>query len=173
VRVARTGSVSDADNHESPGAEKPLWRPDLRSEVMIEITAQPIDIPAVLASVTSAQCGAVVLFLGTTREFTEGRQTLSLDYECYGEMAEKKLFQLQSQARERWALSGCSIVHRIGHVPLAEASVAIAVSSPHRQAAFAAGQWLIDTLKQVVPIWKREHWADGSSQWVHPGMESA
>ena len=140
---------------------------------MIQITRYPIDVAAVVDQVTSAEAGAVVLFLGTTREFTEGRQTESLDYECYGEMAEKKMAELEAQARERWPLVACVIVHRVGHVPLREASVAIAVSSAHRGEAFSAGQWLIDTLKQVVPIWKRENWADGTSEWVHPGMEPA
>ena len=138
---------------------------------MIQITRDPIDVAAVVDQVTSAEAGAVVLFLGTTREFTEGRRTESLDYECYGEMAEKKMAELEAQARERWPLVACVIVHRVGHVPLREASVAIAVSSAHRGQAFSAGQWLIDTLKQVVPIWKRENWADGTSEWVHPGME--
>ena len=113
------------------------------------------------------------MFLGTTREFTHGRRTASLDYECYPEMAEKMLAELASQARRRWPLTACAIVHRLGHLELGEASIAIAVSAPHRQAAFEAGQWLIDTVKEVVPIWKQENWADGSSEWVHPGMNEA
>jgi molybdopterin synthase catalytic subunit len=140
---------------------------------MIEITRDPIDIPAVLDSVSSSQAGAVVLFVGTTREMTCTRRTESLDYECYGPMAEKKLEELRAEACTRWPLVGCSIVHRVGCVDLGEASVAIAVSSPHREAAFEAGKWLIDTLKQVVPIWKKENWADGTSQWVHPGLGAA
>jgi molybdopterin synthase catalytic subunit len=137
---------------------------------MIEITEKPIDTAAVLASVSSTQAGAAVLFLGTTREFTGGRQTEFLDYECYGEMALQKLHELEAEARQKWPLIGCAIVHRIGRVELAEASVAIAVSTAHRHDSFAAGQWLIDTLKQVVPIWKQEHWTDGSTEWVHPGL---
>jgi molybdopterin synthase catalytic subunit len=86
-------------------------------------------------------------------------------------MAEKKLAELEAEARRRWPLVGCLIVHRLGHLELGEASIAIAVSSPHRADAFAAGQWLIDTIKEVVPIWKRENWADGSSEWVHPGLK--
>jgi molybdopterin synthase catalytic subunit len=85
-------------------------------------------------------------------------------------MAHKKLVELEDQARGRWPLSGCTIVHRLGRLELGEASIAIAVSSPHRQAAFEAGKWLIDTIKEVVPIWKRENWADGTSEWVHPGL---
>jgi molybdopterin synthase catalytic subunit len=113
------------------------------------------------------------LFVGTAREFTGDRRTASLEYECYHEMAEKKMAELDTEARVRWPLIGCSIVHRVGHLELGEASVAIAVSSPHRQEAFEAGRWLIDTLKQVVPIWKKENWADGTGQWVHPGVEQS
>lgn len=135
---------------------------------MIELTSEPIDAAFILRQVQSTQAGAVVLFLGTTREFTGDRRTQSLDYECYPEMALKKLDELEAEARRRWPLCECVIVHRLGHLELGEASVAVAVSSPHRHDAFQAGQWLIDTLKQVVPIWKMENWADGTSQWVHP-----
>jgi molybdopterin synthase catalytic subunit len=135
---------------------------------MIRLTREPIDTEALLQRVASPDAGAVVLFLGTTREMTDGRQTVTLDYEAYDTMAEKKIAELETEARHRWPLVECEIVHRLGRVPLAEASVAIAVSTPHRADAFAAGQWLIDTLKRDVPIWKQEHWADGTSEWVHP-----
>jgi molybdopterin synthase catalytic subunit len=88
-------------------------------------------------------------------------------------MAQQELARLEAEARRRWKLIGCAIVHRLGHLDIGEASVAVAVSAAHRQEAFAAGQWLIDTLKEVVPIWKRENWADGTSQWVHPGLSSS
>jgi len=140
---------------------------------MIELTDKPIDPSAVLAAVACMSAGASVLFLGTTREVTAGRQTLSLDYESYPEMAERKLSELAAEARRRWPLTGCALVHRLGTVLPGEASVAVAVSSPHRKAAFAAGEWLIDTLKEVVPIWKRENWADGQRQWVHPCPDAA
>jgi molybdopterin synthase catalytic subunit len=138
---------------------------------MVSLTDSPLDTAALLAQVASNDAGAIVLFLGTTREFTKGRQTASLDYECYPEMAEKKLAELEAEARRRWPLRGCAIVHRLGHLELGEASIAIAVSSPHRADAFAAGQWLIDTIKDVVPIWKQENWADGTSEWVHPNLD--
>jgi molybdopterin synthase catalytic subunit len=137
---------------------------------MIQITTEPIDPQSVLASVRSPLAGAVVLFLGVTRQMTEGRRTLSLDYECYPQMAEKKLGELRAEAMQRWPLVAVSIVHRIGHLEIEDISVAVAVSAAHRRPAFEAGQWLIDTLKQVVPIWKQEHWADGTSEWVHPGI---
>lgn len=139
---------------------------------MVEITYETIDTQQVLASVSSPAAGAVVLFLGTTREFTRGRQTSHLVYECYPEMARQKLTELAQIASERWQLTGCAIVHRLGRLELEEASVAVAVSSAHRQAAFDAGKWLIDTLKEEVPIWKQEHWADGQTEWVHPGVKS-
>lgn len=137
---------------------------------MIALTHQTIDTAALLAGVGSPLAGAVVVFVGTTREFTGERQTESLSYECYAEMAEKTLQQLEADARRRWPLVDCAIVHRLGPVAIGEASVAIAVSSAHRRVAFEAGQWLIDTLKEIVPIWKQEHWADGTTEWVHPGL---
>lgn len=135
---------------------------------MIELIHEKIDTEDVLRRVSSPLAGAVVLFLGTTREMTGGRRTASLDYEAFGEMARAKLAELEAEARRRWPIVECAIVHRLGHLDLGEASVAIAVSTPHRRDAFEAGQWLIDTLKQVVPIWKKENWSDGTSQWVHP-----
>jgi molybdopterin synthase catalytic subunit len=139
---------------------------------MIALVSKPIDTHAIQAEVQTSAAGAVVMFLGTTREFTHGRQTTSLDYECYPEMAERKLAELEVEARRRWPILDCAIVHRLGRVEIGEASVAIAVSAAHRQPAFEAGQWLIDTLKEVVPIWKCEHWADGTTEWVHPGTNS-
>jgi len=137
---------------------------------MVELTTQPIDTIAVLAQVHSRAADAVVLFLGTAREFTAGRQTASLEYECFAEMAQAKLAELETAARQRWPIIECSIVHRLGHVALGEASVAVAVSTAHRDVAFEAGKWLIDTLKVVVPIWKKENWSDGTAEWVHPGV---
>lgn len=136
---------------------------------MVELTHEPIDTAALLTAVNSPQAGAVVLFLGTVREFTQGRRTVALDYECYPGMARKKMEELEAEARQRWPVINCGIVHRLGRLELGEASVAVAVSTPHRNDAFEAGRWLIDTLKEVVPVWKRENWDDGSQEWVHPG----
>jgi molybdopterin synthase catalytic subunit len=143
---------------------------------MIEITRNPIDEAAVLASVKSTQAGAQLLFVGSTREFTTEagvqKQTTQLQYDCYDEMAISQMQLLARQARDRWNLTAVSLVHRIGPVALGESSVVIAVSSPHRDDAFQAGRWLIDTLKQQVPIWKQENWIDGTSEWVHPQQSS-
>jgi molybdopterin synthase catalytic subunit len=138
---------------------------------MIELSDKPIDVMAVLDRVQSPAAGAVVLFLGTTREMTAGRRTQSLEYECYPEMARKKLVELEAEARRSWPITACAIVHRLGHLELGEASVAVAVSTPHREDALAAAKWLIDTIKEEVPIWKCENWADGTTEWVHPKAE--
>lgn len=135
---------------------------------MIRLTEEQIDHATLVEQAQSPAAGAVLLFLGCTRQHTAGRETIELRYEAYLAMAEKELRGLETEARQRWGLAECLIVHRLGQVPLGEASVAIVVASPHRRAAFEAGEWLIDTLKERVPIWKEEHWADGTSEWVHP-----
>lgn len=138
---------------------------------MIDLTSQPIDVATVVESVRAPSAGAVVLFVGTVRDMSDGRPTRALEYECYHEMAQRTLTDLEREARSRWPLVGCTVVHRLGQVAVGEVAVAIAVSAAHRQPAFEAGQWLIDQIKQIVPIWKCEHFADGTSQWVHPGSE--
>jgi len=133
----------------------------------ILITDQPIDYAMVTERVRSNDCGAVVLFMGTVREMTAGRQTVALDYEAYPEMAQQMLEQLIAEARVEWPVHAVAIEHRVGHLSLGEISVAIAVSSPHRAQAFEAGRFLIDRLKEIVPIWKKENWSDGTSEWEH------
>ena len=135
---------------------------------MIELTRQPLDTADLLRRAQTPQAGAVVLFLGVARRFTDGRETLELSYDAYEAMAAKELARLEAEARRRWSLAECILVHRLGAVPLGEASVAIVAASPHRREAFAAAEWLIDVLKERVPIWKQEHWADGTTDWVHP-----
>jgi molybdopterin synthase catalytic subunit len=136
---------------------------------MVKLTREPIDTASLVDAAQSPEAGAVVLFLGVARRLTNGRETTELTYEAYEAMAVKELQSLEVQARNRWSLVECAIVHRLGVVPLGEASVAVAVACPHRREAFEAGQWLIDTLKERVPIWKQEHGADGRTEWVHPG----
>jgi len=138
---------------------------------MIQLTDSPIDVPAVIAGVRSPGAGAVVLFLGTVREMTEGRETRMLEYEAYAPMAQRVLDELEAEARRRWPLVQCAIVHRLGQLTVGQTSVAIAASAAHREPAFEAARWLIDQIKQRVPIWKKEHRSDGTSQWVHPGLD--
>lgn len=137
---------------------------------MIQLTAEPIDYTAVTESVRDHAAGAVVLFLGTVREFTHGRQTTLLRYDAYPEMALRSMQELADEAQRRFSIVRVAMVHRTGELKLGEISVAIAVSSPHRAQALLAGQWLIDTLKQRVPVWKKEHFANGQEEWQHPGM---
>lgn len=140
---------------------------------MIELTRETIDYTALTESVRSDQSGAVVLFLGTVREMTQGRQTVALDYDAFPEMAEAKMSELIETAQSKWPIDKVGIIHRLGHLQLGDISVALAVSCPHRKQAFEAGQFLIDELKVIVPIWKKENWADGTTEWVHPGMEGS
>lgn len=137
---------------------------------MIELTREPIDLSAVTEAVRSPECGAVVLFLGTVREMTGDKRTLRLGYDAYPAMAQAKMAELEVEARRRWPVREIRLVHRLGVLELGEVSVAVAVGSPHRADAFEAARWLIDRLKEVVPIWKQEHWADGTTEWVHPGL---
>lgn len=138
---------------------------------MISLTHEPINYQALTESVRSPNSGAVVLFLGTVRELTGGRRTVALDYEGYPAMAEAKLAELEAEACLRWPIDRVGIIHRLGHLELGDISVAVAVSCPHRGQAFEAGKFLIDELKVRVPIWKKENWDDGSTEWVHPGGE--
>jgi molybdopterin synthase catalytic subunit len=137
---------------------------------MIELTQQPIDYHSLTESVRSNSAGAVVLFLGTVREFTQGVQTDWLEYEAYPEMARASMAQLEAEVRATFTVIDVAISHRFGALQLGDISVAIAVSSPHRAQAFEAGRWLIDTLKERVPIWKKEHFSDGHEEWQHPGL---
>jgi molybdopterin synthase catalytic subunit len=136
---------------------------------MIRLTQEVIDYHALTEEVRRNDCGAVVTFLGTVRELTDGRTTVALDYEAYSGMAEKKMAEIERETRGRWPVGGMVMVHRLGHLELGEVSVAVAVSCPHRGQAFEACRYAIDRLKEIVPIWKKEHWADGTTEWVHPG----
>ena len=135
---------------------------------MIRLTHEPIDHHALTESVRSPHCGAVVTFLGTVRDLTGERVTVALDYEAYPGMAAKKLAEIEADTRARWPVGYIMLVHRLGRLDIGDVSVAVAVSCPHRADAFAACRHAIDRLKELVPIWKREHWADGTTEWVHP-----
>lgn len=138
---------------------------------LVELTDQPIDADRLTQFVTTPRSGAVILFLGTVRELTQGKRTTALDYDAYPEMALAKMNELVDETAEKWPVQKIALVHRTGHLELAEASVAIALSCPHRGDVFDAGRFLIDELKIRVPIWKKENWSDGTTEWVHPGAE--
>lgn len=130
-----------------------------------ELTTEVIDLGSVARRVVLPECGATVTLDGYAREWTRGRQTLHLVYEAYAPMALNELRRLGREAHERFEIAHIGIVHRTGRLAIGETSVVIAVSSPHRAAAFAACEWAIHELKRTVPIWKKEVFADGEV-WV-------
>ena len=131
---------------------------------MFRLTDQPIDVLAVQSAVTDPKNGAVLLFVGVTRDHFEGRKVTHLSYEAYSEMAVAALEQIGTEAKRRWPGSKIAIVHRLGTVPEGEASVVIGTSTPHRASCYEVNRFAIETLKQTVPIWKKEMYEDGS-QW--------
>jgi molybdopterin synthase catalytic subunit len=135
------------------------------------LTHEPIDYHALTEEVRRPGCGGVVTFLGTVRDLTAGKITTALDYEAYPEMAEQKMTEIEQDVCGRWPVGAITMVHRLGRLDVGEISVAVAVSCPHRSEAFEACRHAIDRLKEIVPIWKRENWANGHSEWVHPGSE--
>lgn len=133
------------------------------------LSAEPIDVSAVMSFVASPAAGGIDLFLGVTRSErrADGRELVALDYDAYAGMAIERLRRLAVEARRQWPIEKLAILHRTGRVPISEPSVAIAVSCGHRVEAFAACRWLIDALKADVPIWKKEIWQGGEGTWVH------
>jgi MoaE-MoaD fusion protein len=126
------------------------------------LTRQPIDSAKLVERAKAGEDGAVVVFDGIVRNNSRGRRTLYLEYEAYEEMALNQMQELARQARKRFAVRHVTVVHRLGRIEIGETSVLIIVSAAHRAAAFEANRWLIDTLKQTVPIWKKEFFADGA-----------
>jgi MoaE-MoaD fusion protein len=126
------------------------------------IVREPIDTQATISRLKYAEDGAAVVFEGVVRNQTRGRKTLYLDYEAYEEMARQQMESLAAQALQQFQIRDLAVIHRLGRLEIGETSVLIAVVSAHRAAAFDACRWLIDTLKRTVPIWKKEHFADGA-----------
>jgi molybdopterin synthase catalytic subunit len=133
--------------------------------VSFKIVDGPIDVAALNAEVLTDYDGAICTFQGVARRYSRGREVVHLEYEAYPEMAERKLEEIGEELRVKFGVERVAIHHRTGVLEIGEASVAIAVASPHRKEAFAACQYAIDRLKQVVPIWKKEVWSNGE-QWI-------
>jgi molybdopterin synthase catalytic subunit len=132
---------------------------------MITICQEPIVLDRLVDAVRDEDAGAIATFLGTTRRTNRGRRVLKLEYEAYTDMAVAELQRLADEAASQWPLCRVAIVHRIGEVPIGQASVAIAVSAPHRAEAIRACRFAIDRLKAVAPIWKKEHF-EGGEVWI-------
>jgi molybdopterin synthase catalytic subunit len=130
------------------------------------IVGRLIDGCALLGEVASYRNGAAVLFVGTVREVNDGSPVSGLDYSAYTEMAERELAAIVGEAAERWGTADIVVEHRVGTLDLGEVSVAIAAAHPHRGAAFEAARYIIEELKKRAPIWKREHYVDGRTEWV-------
>ena len=134
---------------------------------MIQIINEPINVSMVLDSLRDPSAGAIDVFIGITRNHSRGKEVRSLEYEAYLPMALEQMSLIADEAKKKWDIKHIAIVHKIGRVEIGEASVVIGVSSAHRKEAFEACRYCIDTLKKVVPIWKKECFADGDV-WVGP-----
>ncbi len=132
---------------------------------LFRVQAEPLDAREVEAAVADPASGAIVTFTGTVRDNARGQAVTALDYEAYAPAAEKMLAQIGEEIRERWGIDRVAVVHRVGRLEVGEASVVIAVSSPHRGEAFAACEYTIERLKAIVPIWKKESYA-GGAVWI-------
>jgi molybdopterin synthase catalytic subunit len=149
----------------------PPLTPDQRD--WIAISSAPLPVESALAWATRPDCGGIVTFCGTVRDFSDGRPGVTaLDYEVYHEHAVSRLEQVAESAREQWPVVGrLVLLHRVGRLEVGEVSVVVVASAPHRTEAFDAARYCIDTLKRTVPIWKRETWA-GGTDWSDCSQEA-
>ena len=136
---------------------------------MIEISKNPIDIQYIIRSAESAKAGAVNVFIGTVRSKTGHKKVIRLEYEAYETMAVLEIEKIIELAKDKWKLKGWAVSHRVGGLSIGDVAVVVAVSTAHRKESFEACQFIIDSLKQTVPIWKKEVF-DGGEEWVsaHP-----
>ena len=134
-------------------------------EPLIQLTREPLDRNALVAAVSHASAGGIVVFEGVVRDNARGKQVRYLEYDVYPEMAEQQIRAIVAEAERRWSVTHVAIAHRFGRLEIGEASVIIAVATPHRAEAFEACRYIIDTLKTTVPIWKKEVATNGE-EWV-------
>lgn len=135
------------------------------NDSLFEIVHEPIQIENIVNKVKRREAGAITTFVGTVREWTNGKKTVYLEYHAYVSMAEKMLQRIGSEVEGRWPGTKVAITHRIGKLTISDIAVVIAVSSPHRRVAYEANEYAIERIKQVVPIWKKEYGEDGET-WV-------
>jgi molybdopterin synthase catalytic subunit len=169
ARPARNGAYAPWETPLSDGDEV-AFLPPVSGGGPSGLTRAPIDVAVLEAAVAGTGHGAVVTFVGRARDRADdGRGVLELEYEAYPEMAESVLAAIEREAQERWADASVSVVHRVGIVPIGEATVAIVTAAPHRSDAYEANRFVIEAIKERLPIWKRERFADGS-EWKRPGV---
>jgi molybdopterin synthase catalytic subunit len=136
--------------------------------IWVRLTREAIDPPALVRLVASDDCGAMSLFLGTVRAHNEGRAVTGIEYSAYDAMAGKELRRIADEAAARFGIRRIAVEHRVGELALGDVSVAIAVAHGHRAPVLDAQRYVIEELKQRVPIWKREHYVDGTREWIDP-----
>ncbi|MBY7142075.1 molybdenum cofactor biosynthesis protein MoaE [Virgibacillus sp. NKC19-3] len=141
------------------------------ADVRFEITEDPIQVENLIKKVERREAGAITTFMGTVREWTKGKRTIYLAYEAYVPMAVKMLAKIGEEVQTNWPDTEIAITHRIGQLNISDVAVAIAVSSPHRKASYEANEYAIERIKQIVPIWKKEHWEDGE-KWIGDQLEN-
>lgn len=134
----------------------------------IQLTQKAIDHQSMVEGCRSKVTGAIVLFLGTVRELTGTEKTLFLEYEAFAPLAEKTLQEIAAESKTIWPIHDLEIIHRLGKIEPGETSIAVCVSCPHRADAFAACEHIMNRIKKMVPIWKKETNPEGESNWVHP-----
>jgi len=165
LAIAVSGEVVGDDAPLVDGVEVALLPPVSGGRgALVRLTDGPLDLVAIAASVAGPDCGAVVSFVGTVRDAHAGRPVERLTYSAYRPMAERRLSALAEELEERLGVR-LAVVHRLGTLSPGEASVAIVAAAPHRDAAFTATRECLERLKREVPVWKREHYADGSARW--------
>ena len=138
---------------------------DKQHHIFCKLTQDPIELRELTDFVADPGAGAMTTFVGATRNTNDGRQVIRLEYECYAGMAEKEMVKIAAEVLARWPVIKIAMIHRLGRVDIGEASVAIAVSSGHRHAAFEACHYAINQLKEIVPIWKKELY-EGGELWI-------
>ena len=138
---------------------------DKQHHIFCKLTQDPIELRELTDFVADPGAGAMTTFVGATRNTNDGRQVIRLEYECYAGMAEKEMVKIATEVLTRWPVIKIAMIHRLGRVDIGEASVAIAVSSGHRHAAFEACHYAINQLKETVPIWKKELY-EGGELWI-------
>lgn len=170
IPIVVDGKVVDADAPVSDGAEV-VWLPPVGGGagggevVRAELTREALDLSRLVSEVSAPSCGGIASFLGVVRDVDEGRNVVALEYDAYDRLAEAQIRAVADEALARWPEARIAVQHRAGRLVVGEASVAIAVASPHREEAFACCRHVIDRVKEAVPIWKREE-GEGGARWL-------
>lgn len=170
IPIVLDGRVVDADAKVSDGAEV-VWLPPVGggsgsgAVVRAELTREALDLARLVSEVSAPNCGGIASFLGVVRDLDEGRKVVALEYDAYDRLAASQIRAVADEALARWPEARIAVQHRAGRLVVGEASVAIAVASPHREEAFACCRHVIDRVKEAVPIWKREE-GEGGDRWL-------